>query len=150
MQIKQLVTKIIVVSIYAFLLLSFSNFTVLAQPVSDLLPCDQYNTSVFDACGDVNSQITSVIRIGLTLVFSIIVFYGIFLIIKAALSIIRSEGDSSKIEAGIGIIKSVYWGIAMIFIGIVGIVIVLSFFGAQAAIGNINTPGNISIPLLTN
>lgn len=127
-----------------------SPFLVYAQTVSDLLPCDQYNSSVFDACGDPSSQITSIVRAGLILVFTIIVFYGIFLIIKAALSIIRSEGDSGKIESGIGIIKSVYWGIAMIFIGIVGIVIVLSFFGAQGAISNINTPANTSIPLLTN
>lgn len=122
-----------------------------AQTASDLLPCDQYNTSVFDACGDVNSQVTSVIQVGISVAFVLIILYGIFLIIKAALTIIRSNGDPSQLESGVNMIRGVYIGIGIIFIGIIGLVIVIAFFGAGGILNTtVNTPGNIVIPIITN
>lgn len=122
-----------------------------AQTASDLLPCDQYNSTVFDACGDVNSQVGVLIRLILALFFVIIIIYGIFLIVKAALSIIRSEGDPTKVQEGAQILRGVYIGIAIIFIGIIGLIVVLAFFGATGILDTvINAPANTTIPLITD
>lgn len=122
-----------------------------AATASDVLPCNQYDTSVFDACGDVNDQVTNVIKFGIAAVFGLIIIYGIFLIIKAALTIIRSNGDASQVEAGANILRGVYVGIGIIFVGIIGLIIVIAFFGAGGITNvELNAPGNTVIPIITN
>ncbi|CAG1022498.1 hypothetical protein DOJK_01712 [Patescibacteria group bacterium] len=124
---------------------------VLAQTAADVLPCDQYNTSVFDACGDVNSQVTNLIKALLAFIFIAIMLYGVFLIIKAAVTIIRSNGDPSQIEAGVGMMRGVYIGIGIIFVGLIGLIIVLAFFGAGGILNvTLNAPEGTQIPLITN
>lgn len=141
--------KIVLVITIAFI--SLFSLKIQAQTASDLLPCDQYDTSAFDACGDVNGQVTSVIQLGISAVFALIILYGIFLIIKAALTIIRSNGDPSQLESGVNMIRGVYIGIGIIFIGIIGLIIVIAFFGAGGILNTtVNTPGNIVIPIITN
>lgn len=126
-------------------------FSVRAATASEVLPCDQYDTSAFDACGDVNGQVTDLIKFALAAAFGAIILYGIFLIIKAALTIIRSNGDPGQVEAGTNIIRGVYIGIGIIFIGIVGLIIVIAFFGAGGILNTaVNTPGNTVIPIITN
>lgn len=126
--------------------------TLNAQSASEFLPCDQYNSAVFDACSEnVNDQVTNLIRAVISLVFIAIILYGIFLIIKAALTIIRSNGDPAQIESGAGIIRSVYIGIGIIFIGIIGLIVVIALLGASSVVNvNVNAPGNTVIPLITN
>jgi len=140
---------------YLLLLIAISfvamPFGVSAATASELLPCDQYDTSAFDACGDVNGQVTEVIKFAIAAVFGAIIIYGIFLIIKAALTIIRSNGDPTQVEAGASMIRGVYIGIGIIFIGIVGLIIVIAFFGAGGILNTtVNTPGNVVIPIITN
>jgi hypothetical protein len=125
-------------------------FPVKAQTAADILPCDQYNTSVFDACGDVNGQVSNIIRFGIAAVFVAIIIYGIFLIIKAALTIIRSNGDPTQVENGANILKGVYIGIGIIFVGLIGLIIVIAFFGASGILNTtLNAPGNTVIPIIT-
>ncbi len=139
---------ILLTFIIAFSVLPFS---IKAATASDVLPCDQYDTSAFDACGDVNGQVTDLIKFALAAAFGAIILYGIFLIIKAALTIIRSNGDPGQVEAGTNIIRGVYIGIGIIFIGIVGLIIVIAFFGAGGILNTaVNTPGNTVIPIITN
>lgn len=139
---------ILLTFIIAFAVLPFS---IKAATASDVLPCDQYDTSAFDACGDVNGQVTDLIKFALAAAFGAIILYGIFLIIKAALTIIRSNGDPGQVEAGTNIIRGVYIGIGIIFIGIVGLIIVIAFFGAGGILNTaVNTPGNTVIPIITN
>ena len=61
--------KIFLTLIFLFLALFAVN--VKAATASSVLPCDLYNASIINACGDVNSQITSLIKVLLGLVFSI-------------------------------------------------------------------------------
>ena len=139
---------ILLTFIIGFVVLPFS---VKAATASEVLPCDQYDTSAFDACGDVNGQVTDLIKFALAAAFGAIILYGIFLIIKAALTIIRSNGDPGQVEAGTNIIRGVYIGIGIIFIGIVGLIIVIAFFGAGGILNTaVNTPGNTVIPIITN
>jgi len=137
--------------ITTLLILSFFTVNIKAATASDVLPCDQYDTSAFDACGDVNGQVTNIIKFAIGAVFGLIILYGIFLIIKAALTIIRSNGDVAQVESGANMIRGVYIGIGIIFIGIIGLIIVIAFFGAGGILNTtVNTPGNIVIPIITN
>lgn len=127
--------KILLISI---LLLSF--FTILtkleANIVSagnqdlefcDFLPCaDSQNNNDLDQ--DVNSAVDNLFMVSTTLVFTGIILLGIYYIVRGAASIIRAEGDTSKVEEGYKKIKGVYAGVAIIIVGIIGIVIVVVFF----------------------
>ena len=140
-----------ILSFVLLLSLVVSPVSLSAATASEVLPCDQYDTSVFDACGDVNGQVTEIIKFAIAAVFGAIILYGIFLIIKAALTIIRSNGDPTQVEAGANIIRGVYIGIGIIFIGIIGLIIVIAFFGAGGILTTtINAPGNTVIPIITN
>lgn len=132
--------------------LSLIPVSIKAQSASEFLPCNQYDPSVFDACGtNVNDQVTNLIKVAISAVFALIVLYGIFLIIKAALTIIRSNGDPGQVQSGADILRGVYIGIGIIFVGLIGLIIVIAFFGAEGILStNVNTPGNTVIPLITN
>lgn len=140
---------IVTILFFAFALFSVN---VKAATASEVLPCDVYsNSTAFNACGDVNGQVTSVIKYGIAAVFGLIILYGIFLIIKAALTIIRSNGDPEQVQAGASIIRGVYIGIGIIFVGIIGLIVVIAFFGANGILNTtLNAPGNTVIPIITN
>ncbi len=132
-------------------------FGLYAYPISangdssacGLLPCDKY-TGSFNI-GNISDQVKNLIQYGLSLVFVGIIIFGIYLIIKAALTIIRSEGDPGKIEEGAKIIKGVFIGITVIFVGIIGLILVLAFFRAEGVAGvDPKTPTDFKIPFLTN
>jgi len=84
--------------------------------------------------------IVALVRLALQLVFIGIIIISIYIIIRAALKYIRSEGDESKIQEAQKAIKSVFIGIAALFIGIIGIVIILAFFNAGVG----ETPNEIN------
>src|SRR5690606_26169469 len=90
-------------------------------------------------CGNVDStevgnSIQSTITLITTLIFIVIILFAVFIIIKAAVKYIRSEGDDTKIQEAQKAIKSVFVGIAALFIGVIGIIIVLAFFNVGDAI----------------
>jgi len=127
-------------------------FITLQNTVCDLLGCnDIHNTTVGLKPGaGLNGTLANFIRFGLGLVFVGIIALGIFLTIKAALTIIRSEGNESKIEEGTKAIKGVFIGIAIIVFGIVGIIVLLAFFQAGSLLNqNVPVPNGVNIPILT-
>ena len=95
------------------------------------------------------NQISGYIKLALNLIFIGIIIIAIYIIIKAAIKYIRSEGDEGKIQESQKAIKSVFIGIAALFVGIIGIIIVLAFFNATGAVNqNTSTPNNFLNQLL--
>ncbi|MCA9387172.1 hypothetical protein KC669_04015 [Candidatus Dojkabacteria bacterium] len=103
--------------------------------VCDFLPCG--DSGVLPTPGDTTGNIEFFISIAVGLVFTGFIAFGIFIIIKSALKIIQSEGDESKVEESAGAIKSVFIGLGMLIMGIIGIVVLLSLFNAG---GLVNSP----------
>jgi len=122
-----------------FLILSFfltvvalpktSNITVRGQSLCDFVPCKS-GGCVDGECASSLLDLNTLIRTGLSTVFVLIIAYGIFLIIRAALKIIRSEGDKDKVQEGIENVRGVFFGLIIIFVGIIGIVLITVLFNA--------------------
>jgi len=98
---------------------------------------------------DTSNSIRSTFNLIVSLIFVAIIIFSIFVIIKAAIKYIRSEGDPAKIEEAQKAIKSVFVGIAALFVGLIGIIIIIAFFGAGDALqtNDINETTN---PLLNS
>ncbi len=96
------------------------------------------------------STIRSTFNLIVSLIFVAIIIFSIYVIIKAAIKYIRSEGDPGKIEEAQKAIKSVFIGIAALFVGLIGIIIVIAFFGAGGALDTNNTINNQTSPLLNS
>lgn len=95
----------------------------------DLLGCP--NRGVLDLIQDINIRgIGAIVPLFTSLIFIGILIFGIFYVIKGSLKIIQSEGNEDKIKEGVNIFKGVFIGILMIFIGILGLILVLGFFQA--------------------
>jgi uncharacterized membrane protein YidH (DUF202 family) len=95
------------------------------------------------------ATVADYVQLALSLIFVAIVIIAIYIIIKAAIKYIRSEGDEDKIQEAQKAIKSVFVGIAALFVGIIGLVLVLAFFQATGAIDDPNAEGNqINNPVL--
>lgn len=75
------------------------------------------------------------VNLGITLLFIAIILIAIFIIVQAAVKYIQSQGDEGKIAEAQKAIKSVFIGIALLFVGIIGIVLVLAFFSATNFLG---------------
>lgn len=78
------------------------------------------------------SQIVSLIFIG-------IIIIAIFIIVRAGVQYIQSQGQEEKIADAQKAIKSVFIGIAVLFVGIVGLILVLAFFRGTSLIGGENS-----------
>lgn len=104
-------------------------------------------------CGTIDNNTTgatirSTFNLIVSLIFVAIIIFSIYVIIKAAIKYIRSEGDPAKIEEAQKAIKAVFVGIAALFVGLIGIIVVIAFFGAGGAL---NQPTvNNSSPLLNS
>lgn len=123
-------------------------FSVSAQGFCDIFPCDITDQGLIDNTRPIAEQL---IQFGIDIVFLVIIIFGIFKVITGALKIIRSEGDSGKIEEGSKTLQNVIVGIAIIFIGVIGLVVVSAIFGAggifQTNPGQ-NEPGVLDLPLI--
>ncbi|MBL8014882.1 MAG: hypothetical protein JNK26_01685 [Candidatus Doudnabacteria bacterium] len=75
------------------------------------------------------------VNLGITLLFIGIILIAVYIIVKAAITYIQSQGDEGKIAEAQKAIKSVFIGIALLFVGIIGIILVLAFFGATGLLG---------------
>lgn len=123
---------------------------VSAQEVCGLLPCNTYENSAFNISGDLNGQVGGFVRLFVSLIFVLIVLYGVFMIVRAALKIIRSEGDAGQVEEGQRMVKGVLIGIGLIFVGVIGLIVIFAFFGAGGVVNTqVNVPDNVEVPLLT-
>lgn len=102
-----------------------------------IIPEDQ-NACQLIGCGDIGVDIsrfdnlnpTQLLSLGSSLIFVVIIALGIGYTIWGALKIVRSEGDTTKVEEGAKIFKGVLIGIAMIFLGVIGLVLMLALFNA--------------------
>lgn len=105
-----------------------------------LFPCDQYT-------GDsLNMDWGMLIKYALSAVFTVIIVIGIFSVVRAALKIIQSSGEAKQLEEGANMLRGVWIGIAVIFLGIIGIIIVLTIFNAQSILTpNLVVPSGINV-----
>ncbi|MEP7103843.1 MAG: hypothetical protein ABI721_04000 [Candidatus Dojkabacteria bacterium] len=151
---KDISKKIFAISTLVFSLFSLNNI-LFAMPVhAQNLICTIFpfiQNLGFGAgtlCGDqVDGSVAvgagvSLVRLALQLIFIGIIVVSIYIIIRAAIKYIRSEGDDTKIQEAQKAIKSVFIGIAALFIGIIGIVIILAFFNASVG-GDLNEINNV-------
>ncbi len=86
-------------------------------------------------------NLDNIVQTGLTVLFSLIIIYGIFMIIKAVVKIISSEGDEGKLESGLKSIRGVYYGVVIIFVGLIGLVIIFALFNVTELPDNVDLPG---------
>ncbi|GIW58877.1 MAG: hypothetical protein KatS3mg086_162 [Candidatus Dojkabacteria bacterium] len=135
----------------SFLLVSFSFLNIVkAQGFCDFYPCGNNDPSIDESTED---DLSATLRIGFrlftSLIFTVFIAYGIFLIIKASYIIIKSEGASENYEKGYKLIKGVYVGIIMIFIGLLGLIVVTALFGGTSIFYvNVDEPDGIEVPFI--
>jgi uncharacterized membrane protein len=87
----------------------------------------------------------TLVQTALSLVFVGIISVAVYTIIRAALKYIRAEGDDSKVEEAQKSIKRVFIGIGALLVGIIGLAIIISLFGAT---GGLNTQSGIDTEAL--
>lgn len=93
--------------------------------INDAL-CGTGDTS--DVALETATATISLFQLVTSLIFIAIIIIAVYVIVKAAIKYIRSEGDESKVQEAQKAIKTVFIGIAALFIGILGVVLVLAFF----------------------
>ena len=120
------------------------------RPNSFLPPAIQ---EIFGLLGDEGedtaSFVTARVRTGLYIALGLIVLVAVVYSLIAAFKYIQSQGDPGKIEEAQKAIKAIFFGIAAMFIAIVGIVLVFVFFNfsppdatlGQACISDSNSLG---------
>ncbi len=98
----------------------------------DIFPCPgPLNPDQGSSEDAVNNTIEEYVSFGLSIIFVLIIIYGIFLVIKASLTIIRAESNAEKVQEGFAGIKAVMIGIAVIFIGLIGLIVVVGLFSGS-------------------
>lgn len=99
---------------------------------SNLLP-DQIS-NIFGLLGEdgglTASFITGRVRVGLIIALALLILVAVIYALLAAFKYIQSQGDPGKIEEAQKAIKAIFYGVAAMMIGIVGIVLVFVFFSA--------------------
>jgi magnesium-transporting ATPase (P-type) len=80
------------------------------------------------------------VNIVVSLIFVGIIFVAVTIIIRAGVKYIQSQGNAGQMEEAQKAIRNVFIGIGLLFIGIIGIILVLAFFGGWNFIG-----GNLTI-----
>lgn len=78
--------------------------------------------------------IIGLIQNALTLLFVVIILAAIVYAALAGLKYIQSQGDSTKVEEAAGALKAVLFGVAAVFIGIIGVILVTSIFAESSSI----------------
>lgn len=96
-------------------------------------------TDASDTGAKAATAAANMIQLVLQLIFIGIIVVAVYVIIKSALKYIRSEGEEAKVQEAQKAIKTVFVGVAALFIGILGIVLVLAFFQASGAVDTENT-----------
>jgi hypothetical protein len=91
------------------------------QNIFDLLGRDGTGTAGF---------VTGRVSTALFFTMGILVLFGVIYAIMAAFRYIRSQGDAGEIENATKAIKAIFYGVAAMMIGIVGIALVFVFFNA--------------------
>jgi len=83
-------------------------------------------------------KITGLVRLALTLAFGVVILIAVAFSIIAAIKYIRSQGDAGQVEEANKAIKAIFQGVAMMFVGIIGVILV--FFVFEVAIPDPSLP----------
>lgn len=94
------------------------------------------------------SDVVAFTRLGLSLIFIGIILLAVYVIVKAAVKYIRSEGDDGKIQEAQKAIKQVFIGIGALFVGLIGLVIIIVFFNATGALNDTDIPDDTGNPII--
>lgn len=97
--------------------------------------CDALGIRTGNAGETAATTVRTWVNLGITILFIGIILLAVFIIVQAAIKYIQSQGDEGKIAEAQKAIKSVFIGIALLFVGIIGIVLVLAFFSATNLLG---------------
>jgi uncharacterized membrane protein YidH (DUF202 family) len=81
-----------------------------------------------------------------SLIFIGIIVISVFIIVQAGVKYIQSQGEEGKIAEAQKAIRSVFVGIAILFVGIIGLILVLAFFGGTGLLGSGNTIDDVFNP----
>ena len=100
--------------------------------------CDAFGTPDDGTVTAIEAQnfLSNRLNLVISFVFIGIILIAVYIIIRAGVKYIQSQGDEGKIGEAQKAIKSVFIGIGLLFVGIVGIVLVLAFFNATGFLGN--------------
>lgn len=117
--------------------------SVSAQPQGDDL-CSVFGPLcevVSGNSGTVNEDtaINYVVRranLGITLAFLGVIIVSVYIVIKNGVKYVNSQGENGQIEEANKAMKYVFIGIAMLFIGLLGIILFLGFFGGTSLLGS--------------
>mgnify|MGYP007125673514 CR=1 FL=1 len=82
------------------------------------------------------STVNTVVTNGMTVLFIVVFVVAVFYTFMAAIKYIRSEGNEQKVEEAKNAIKAVLFGVAAMFIAIIGILLINAFFGGSGGDGN--------------
>lgn len=119
-------------------LASWSKYFVLVLPFIILRPVYAANDILPPTIADLISKfpggagllgfITSRVQLFFVLALIVLILAAVIYTIMAAFTYVRSQGESGKIEEAQKSIKAVWMGLASLFVGIVGMVLVFVFF----------------------
>lgn len=79
----------------------------------------------------------SIVQSAMTILFVAVFIVAVFYTFMAAIKYIRSEGNEQKVEEAKNAIKAVLFGVAAMFIAIVGILLINAIFGGNAGGQNV-------------
>ena len=126
--------KINKIIIFLFsLLLSSSimslNSAVKAQfALCDFFPCTEAQESSPDFEAEVYSTTESLALLATGSIFLLILIYGVYLVLKGTLRMIRADGQSDRFVAGYSLIRTFFLGLGLLFVGLIGLVVMSVLF----------------------
>lgn len=123
-------TKLLVAQIFITVTALFFPVSVFAQSDTNLLP-----DSLQKFIDTLQKQgfavyFSSRIRTALTIALALLILVAVVYALLASFKYIQSQGDPGKIEEAQKAIKAIFYGIAALFVGIIGIVLVNLFIGS--------------------
>ena len=74
----------------------------------------------------------NIVQSAMTVLFIAVFIVAVFYTFMAAIKYIRSEGNEQKVEEAKNAIKAVLFGVAAMFVAIVGILLINAIFGGNA------------------
>lgn len=86
-----------------------------------------------DGPGSTAGFILGLLSNGLILLLTVVIIVAIVYAALAGLKYIRSQGETEKVEEAQNAIRSVFIGIAVVFVGIIGVVLIAGVFANPGA-----------------
>ncbi len=79
-------------------------------------------------CEDPVNNLTNRVKVFFVLAFGAVILMGVVYTISAALKFMRSKGESGEIENSQKAVTAIFYGVASLFVGVIGMVVVTLFF----------------------